>query len=149
MLAGTAMEMSVSTTTFPLAGTVVSRDAYRSYPAAKALPLVGARAVSESSLTWRGGGGGSRLIEGSETLAADISGCGCCLDCGDCGVGVADSSFRIAGNHTCVSKWGRVVSGAGRLAGNREIGSWFDVLDALWRWGSWQRGRFTFGGRSV
>jgi hypothetical protein len=49
------MLMSVSTRTLPRAGTVVGREAYRSYPAAKALPLVGRRAFSVSFLIRRGG----------------------------------------------------------------------------------------------
>lgn len=51
--AGTAMLMSVSTLARPLAGITTSRALYRSWPAAKALPLVGARALSLRSWTWR------------------------------------------------------------------------------------------------
>ncbi|RYO74403.1 hypothetical protein DL766_008855 [Monosporascus sp. MC13-8B] len=47
--------MSVSTSALPRAGTVVAFAAYRSYPAAKALPRVGSRAFSDSFLTSRGG----------------------------------------------------------------------------------------------
>lgn len=53
--AGTAMLMSVSTRALPRAGMVVSLEAYTSYPAAKALPRVGRRALSESFLTRSGG----------------------------------------------------------------------------------------------
>lgn len=49
------MLMSVSTSTLPRAGTVVGRDAYRSYPAANSLPRVGVLAFSESFLIRRGG----------------------------------------------------------------------------------------------
>lgn len=51
--AGTAMEISVSTLALPRAGITTSRALYRSWPAAKALPLVGARAASLRSWTWR------------------------------------------------------------------------------------------------
>lgn len=52
---GTAIAMFVSTRIFPLFGTVVTCEAYMSYPAANALPLVGALADGESFLTSRGG----------------------------------------------------------------------------------------------
>lgn len=52
---GTAMAMPVSTIALPLAGITVSFALYRSYPAAKAEPRVGARADSTSFLTSRGG----------------------------------------------------------------------------------------------
>jgi hypothetical protein len=49
------MDMSVDTSTFPWAGTVVSLDAYKSYPAAKAEPRVGVVAFWESFLINKGG----------------------------------------------------------------------------------------------
>lgn len=49
------MEISVSTSAWPRAGTVVACEEYRSYPAAKALPRVGRRALSDSFLTRNGG----------------------------------------------------------------------------------------------
>lgn len=52
---GTAMAMPVSTIALPLAGITVSFALYRSYPAAKAEPRVGARADSTSFLTSKGG----------------------------------------------------------------------------------------------
>ena len=51
----TAICNPVLTNPLPLAGIVVASDAYRSYPAAKALPLVGVLAVDETFLTSRGG----------------------------------------------------------------------------------------------
>jgi hypothetical protein len=51
------MLMSVSTRTLPRAGIVVSLAAYRSYPAAKALPRVGSFALSESFLIRSAGAG--------------------------------------------------------------------------------------------
>ena len=49
------MDISVDTSTFPRAGTIVSLDAYKSYPAAKAEPRVGVVAFWESFLISRGG----------------------------------------------------------------------------------------------
>lgn len=54
--AGTAMDILVDTIAFPLAGTVVSSELYRSYPAAKAEPRVGAFAFGESSWICSDGG---------------------------------------------------------------------------------------------
>lgn len=51
----TAMLMSVSTSPFPLFGIVHSLALYKSYPAAKALPLVGVLARGDSFLTKSGG----------------------------------------------------------------------------------------------
>ena len=45
------MLMSVSTTTLPLAGTVASLDAKRSYPAERAVPRFGSWAALECNLT--------------------------------------------------------------------------------------------------
>lgn len=45
----------VATKPFPLAGILMASDAYRSYPAAYALPLVGVLAVGEIFLMSRGG----------------------------------------------------------------------------------------------
>jgi hypothetical protein len=50
----------------PRAGTVVSSELYKSYPAAKALPLVGARPLGDRSCTWR---------EGTASLVGDGAGC--------------------------------------------------------------------------
>lgn len=47
--AGTAIAISVATIALPRAGTVVSSELYKSYPAAKALPFVGARPFEDSS----------------------------------------------------------------------------------------------------
>ncbi len=52
---GTAIAISVSTKALPLLGTQEAPEAYMSYPAAKALPLVGVFAEGESFLTSRGG----------------------------------------------------------------------------------------------
>lgn len=49
------MLMSVSTNALPRAGMTVSFAAYRSYPAAKADPRVGSRALSDSFLMRREG----------------------------------------------------------------------------------------------
>lgn len=64
--AGTAMDILVETIAFPLAGTVVSSELYRSYPAAKAEPRVGAFAFGERSWIWRGGGASFVACEGVE-----------------------------------------------------------------------------------
>jgi len=65
------MLMSVSTKTFPLEGTTVSFAAYKSYPAAKALPLVGRRALSLNFLIRRGGSA-ETLVTGTEDSEADM-----------------------------------------------------------------------------
>lgn len=65
VLIGTAILMSVSTSTLPHAGTVAPFEAYKSYPAANADERVGGIAEEDSSFTWSGGGGGSVDIEGS------------------------------------------------------------------------------------
>lgn len=52
---GTAIARPVSTIALPLAGITVSFALYRSYPAAKSEPRVGARAESTSFLTNNGG----------------------------------------------------------------------------------------------
>jgi hypothetical protein len=49
---GTLTEISVPTSARPRAGTVMSLALYRSCPAAKALPFVGARALGLKSWTW-------------------------------------------------------------------------------------------------
>lgn len=54
---GTAIEIPVSTSALPFAGTTVSFALYTSYPAAKAEPRVGALADGTSSLTRSWGGG--------------------------------------------------------------------------------------------
>lgn len=52
---GTAIEIPVSTIAFPLAGMTQSFALYRSYPAANAEPLVGARAFGTNFFTSREG----------------------------------------------------------------------------------------------
>lgn len=71
------MEILVDTIAFPRPGTVVSSALYKSYPAAKALPLVGARPFGERSWTWRGGGVSDVACEaagGREFCSVAISG---------------------------------------------------------------------------
>jgi hypothetical protein len=63
------MLISVSTKTFPRAGTTVSFAAYISYPAANALPRVGSVALSESFLIRRGGAA-STLVTGVGSVVA-------------------------------------------------------------------------------
>lgn len=65
-----AMLISVSTNSLPLFGITHSLALYRSYPAAKALPLVGVFARDESFLTSNGGeaergGGGAGVFSGA------------------------------------------------------------------------------------
>ena len=52
---GTTIAKFVPTSAFPFAGIEQSSAAYRSYPAANALPLVGALALSLKNLTRRAG----------------------------------------------------------------------------------------------
>jgi hypothetical protein len=71
------MDILVFTIALPRAGTVVSSELYRSYPAANALPRVGALALSESNWTWRGGSWAVATVEdiviGVGVARSDIS----------------------------------------------------------------------------
>lgn len=84
---GTAIAMSVETMAFPRAGTTVISELYRSYPAANALPRVGALPFGDRSWTCSGGGASDvakDVMEGNVAVA-------CCKSCDAMvtGVGVA------------------------------------------------------------
>jgi hypothetical protein len=131
---GTEMLISVATMARPRAGMVVSFALYRSWPAAKALPLVGGVAVALRSLT---------CSEFSAAVAADAAGAECVgAAMLASGVGVArpesvprgsvDGCVRGVGSITFVrlgsgleGSDGGSWSGAGVLV---EVGSAVDIL---------------------
>lgn len=127
--AGTAMLISVSTLTLPLAGTTTSLALYRSCPAANALPLVGAFALSLSSCTCKlCSAAAAAAIDG----AMDAEGCRPigCVGCGvlmfASGVGVAVPESVPRGR---VEAWSRGVVSIMRVRlgsgeDGREGGSW-------------------------
>jgi len=117
------MLMSVATMALPHLGTTVSLAAYRSNPAAKALPLVGARALSLSSSTCRA----CSAAAAAAMLGATGAG-GCSADMAELasGVGVAAPLSVVRGRVEVGSSGAGSITFVrlGRGDAGRDGGSW-------------------------
>lgn len=117
------MLMSVATMARPHLGTTVSLAAYRSNPAAKALPFVGARAVSLSSSTCRA----CSAAAAAAMLGATGAG-GCSADMAELasGVGVAAPLSVVRGRVEVGSSGAGSITFVrlGRGDAGRDGGSW-------------------------
>lgn len=127
---GTAILISVSTNTFPLAGTTVSFAAYISYPAANALPLVGNLAFSDSFLIRSGGAASTGTTAGTEVGALIF-------------VGVGGITVGVLG----VKELDVGEAGLGfNLFGKGDVGDWglVDIWFSGWCWEGKREGEFAF-----
>lgn len=114
--AGTLTLMSVATRALARAGITTSRALYRSWPAAKALPFVGARAASLRSTTW------SCCWAAAAVVVVVEEGAGMAAR----GVGVAGPESVLRGSVDVVLRGvgSRTLVRLGRGDEGREGGSW-------------------------